>query len=442
MKTLLVKNGIVITLGENNRVLYNHSVLCAGDKISAVGPDSQFAGKYDKVIDARGRVVLPGFINAHMHFYSTLARGLGKAAPAKDFNGVLENLWWRLDKKLTLDDCYYSAVAPLVDSIRKGTTTLIDHHASPYAARGSLDAIAKAVRETGLRACLCYEVSDRDGEKIAADGIAENAEFIKRCEKEKDPRLSAMFGLHAAFTLSDNTLAAASAAGRGLETGFHIHCAEAAADEEFSEKNHGMRVVERLEKFGLLGPGSIAAHCVHVDEREMDILAATGTPVAHNPQSNLNNAVGIADVVALAKKGVLVGLGTDAMTVDMPEELRVALWAQHLKHGDASCGFMETLSTLLFNNAKIAARHFRLPPGELRAGCAADIIVLDYRAPTPLDAGTFLGHLCYGMAPAPVDCTIAGGRALLEEGELKLDLDLEGICRRSREAAAALWERF
>jgi cytosine/adenosine deaminase-related metal-dependent hydrolase len=308
--------------------------------------------------------------------------------------------------------------------------------------RGSLDSIARAVHETGLRAVLCYEVSDRDGEKIAAEGIAENTDFIKRCAKEKDPQLSAMFGLHAAFTLGDKTLEAAAAAGRELGAGFHIHCAEAISDEGHSERIHGMRVVQRLHKFGLLGPRSIAAHCVHVDETEMDILAGTRTPVAHNPQSNLNNAVGIADVVGLAKRNVLVGLGTDAMTVDMLEEMRVALWAQHLKHSDPCCGFVETLSTLPFNNAEIASRHFSLPLGELREGCAADIVIMDYLAPTPLDAGNFLGHLCYGMASAPVDATIVGGRTLLENRELKLGLDLEELNRRSREAAAALWKRF
>ncbi|MFA5161484.1 MAG: putative aminohydrolase SsnA [Elusimicrobiales bacterium] len=440
--TLLIKNAVAATLGGNNRVLPGHSVMCEGDKISKIAPDAEFTGSYDKVIDARGRLVLPGFINAHMHFYSTLVRGLGKAAPSKNFNEVLENLWWRLDKKLLLEDCYYSALIPLIDAVRRGTTTLIDHHASPFAARGSLDIIAKAVKETGLRACLCYEVSDRDGAKIAEDGINENIDFIKRCKAEKDPRLSAMFGLHAAFTIGDETMEKAARAGHELGAGFHIHCAEAASDEEHSVRHHGMRVARRLEKFGILGPRSIAAHCVHVDAGEMDILAGTKTAVAHNPQSNMNNAVGIADIPEMTRRGVLVGLGTDAMTVNMPEEMRAALWAQHLRAKDPCAAFVETLSTLPFNNPKIAARCFDMPLGELREGCAADIVIMDYLAPTPFSAENFLGHLCFGIAQADVDTTIASGKVLMENRRLALDIDLEWVSRRARELAAALWERF
>jgi putative selenium metabolism protein SsnA len=441
-QTLLIKNATVATLGANNRVLLRHAVLCTGDKITDVGPDEKFAGQYDKVIDARGRVLMPGLVNAHMHFYSTLVCGLGKAAPSCNFTEVLENLWWRLDKKLLLQDCYYSALIPLVGAVRRGCTTIIDHHASPFAARGSLAMIAKAVKETGLRACLCYELSDRDGNKVAEDGIEENVEFIKYCRQQRDPQLAALFGLHAAFTIGDRTMEKAARAGHEMETGFHIHCAEAASDQEFSVKNHGMRVVERLHKFGILGPKTIAAHCVHVDAREMDILAQTQTAVVHNPQSNLNNAVGIADVVGMVKKGILVGLGTDAMTVNMLEELRVALWAQHLRQNNPGAGFGEVLSTLPFNNPQIAARCFNMPLGELREGFAADMIIVDYLPATPFDAGNFLGHLAFGIAQADVDTTIAGGRVLMEHRQLKLDIDLEEMARRSQALATSLWERF
>ena len=441
-KTLLIKNGMVVTLGDDNRVLYNHAVLCEGKHIKKIAPQKTFRGKYDKVIDAHGKVVLPGFINAHMHFYSTMVRGLGKAAPSKDFQEVLENLWWRLDKKLTLDDCYYSAMLPLIDAIKHGTTTIIDHHASPFAVTGSLDVIAKAVKQSGLRASLCYELSDRDGEKIAQEGIDENVAFIKRCQKEDDDQLRALFGLHASFTISDRTLEIASEAGRRLGAGFHVHTAEAKSDQDYTEKNFGMRVVERFHKYGILGTKTIAAHCVHVNEKEMELLAETGTAVAHNPQSNMNNAVGIADIIALAQKGVLVGLGTDAMTVNMLEELRVALWAQHLSHGNPACGFMEALSTLAFNNAKIANRYWDGKLGALREGNFADIVLVDYFPPTPFDENTFLGHLCFGISQSAVDTTIASGTVLMEKRKLRITLDEERIAARSLELSKKLWDRF
>ncbi len=442
MNNILIKNGIIITLGENPKVLYNHSILIEGDKVKKIDETKNFTGKYDKVIDAHGKVVMPGFINAHMHFYSTLVRGLGKASPSKNFNEVLENLWWRLDKKLDADTNYYSALIMAINAIKHGTTTLIDHHASPFSAKGSLNLIAKAVKETGLRASLCYEVSDRDGEKIAEEGLEENTEFIKQCQKNNDEQLKGMFGLHAAFTLSDKTLEKASKLGNDLNTGFHVHVAEAESDEEFNVKNFGMRVVERLDKFNILGNKSLAIHCVHINENEMDILAKNGTAVVHNPQSNLNNAVGIADIIKMQEKGILVGLGTDAMTVKMPEELRVALWAQHIRNSNPTCGFMEVANTLLNNNRKIAARYWNVPLGTIEENAAADIVLMDYYPPTPLDENTYLGHIIFGLSQSVVDTTIANGKVLMENKILKIDVNEEEASAKSKELTVKLWERF
>src|ERR1035437_1111048 len=365
--SLLIENGTVLTGGKAAAVLPNHSVLIEDGCITQVAPKNCFKRCAARRIDASRKVVAPGFINAHTHFYSTFARGLTRTKPAGNFVDVLKNLWWRLDSALTTEDCYYSALIALLDAIRHGTTTLIDHHASPHAVRGSLSAIEKAVKQTGLRACLCYELSDRDGARISKEGLEENVAFIRRCQRAEGrnqkfkvqgsrfevqgsppilpspPRLSALFGLHAAFTLKDATLEKAAALGQELGTGFHIHVAEAESDQQYSQQKHRQRVVERLDKFGILGPRSIAAHCLHVNRRELDILSQTQTAVVHNPQSNLNNAVGIADVVAMTKRNVLVGLGTDAMTTNMLEELRAAVWAQHLRAQNPSVGFAEEI---------------------------------------------------------------------------------------------------
>ena len=440
MKTILIKNGIIVTLGEKNRVLTGHALLIEGGLIKKIAPQKNFKGRYSRVMDAAGKVVMPGFINAHMHFYSTFARGLGKAAPSRNFTEILSNLWWRLDKKLTNEDSYYSAVIPLMNAVRKGTTTLIDHHASPFAIKGSLAAIEKGVRETGLRASLCYEVSDRDGGAAAKAGLEENSEFIQRAAAAGDNTIKAMFGLHASFTLTDTTLEEAAYRGHKLGVGFHIHTAESQADQLDSEATHKLRVLERLRGFGILGKQSIAAHCVHVTDAEIEILKETGTAVVHNPQSNANNSVGIADIVKMMASGVQVGLGTDAMTVNMFEELRAALWLQHLKH-DPSQGFMEPVTALTVNNAKIANRYFK-GLGELKEGFAADVILLDYFPPTPLDASNFAGHLVFGLSQSTVDTTIAAGRVLMENKKLKLDLDEEEVSRKSSELAKKLWARF
>jgi putative selenium metabolism protein SsnA len=443
MSALLVANGTVVTLGEANRVLPAHDLLVENGRVARIAPHGRVAAEAPRTLDATRKLVLPGFINAHTHFYSTLARGLGKARPSRDFRQVLERLWWRLDRALTLEDCRLSALVVLLEAVRKGTTTLIDHHASPGAVRGSLDALAEAVGASGLRACLCYEVSDRDGAGVAREGIDENAAFVRRVQGEDDPLLRALFGLHASFTVGDETLERAAREARELGVGCHVHAAEALADQEHCLAAHGQRVVERLASRGVLGPRSIAAHCVHVDEREIDVLAATGTAVVHNPQSNLNNAVGVADVVGMVARGVLVGLGTDAMTVHMPEELRVALWSQHHAREDPSVGFVETVSALTSGNACIAGRLWPgLGLGTLSEGGAADLILVDYDPPTPLTVETFPGHLVFGVSQATVETTVVGGRVLMERRRLCLDLDEAEVAAKAREAAARLWDRF
>jgi putative selenium metabolism protein SsnA len=439
---LLVAGGPIFTGGADFALLEGHGLLIEAGRIAQMAPPSELSGRGARWIDARGKLVMPGLINAHMHFYSTLVRGLGKAAPAHDFNGVLRNLWWRLDRKLTLEDAYYSALLMMLSALRRGTTTLIDHHASPGAITGSLERIARAGMETGLRIGLAYEVSDRDGPLAAAAGLAENADAVRFCREQGGEHLRGLIGLHASFTLSDETLARAADLAADLRVGCHIHAAEAASDQEDCLARHGVRVVDRLRRSGILGPRTIAAHAVHVDRAEIEALAASGTMVVHNPQSNLNNAVGIADIVAMTAAGVLVGLGTDAMTVDMLEELRVALWAQHYGRRDPSQGFKEATGALFAGNPAIAERIWGLPLGRIREGGPGDVILVDYDPPTPLDAGSVLGHLVYGVSKSTVDTTIVAGRVLMANKKLKLDIDEERVTARSRELAAALWRRF
>lgn len=439
-KTILIKNAMVWTGGKNGKLLKDHCILVENGKIKMLVPSSKMKIKASKTIDAHGRLAMPGFINAHMHFYSTLARGLNKVKPSKNFNEVLENLWWKLDKKLTKEAVYYSALIPLINAIRKGTTTLIDHHSSPFDITGSLENIEEAVYQTGLRSVLCYEVSDRDGQEKANEAIKENLSFIRRCAKSNDNKVKALFGLHASFTLSNRTLEKVSAYATSLNCGCHVHCAEAQSDQINSETLRKMRVVERFSKFNILGPKTILAHCVHINEREMDLIAANKTAVAHNPQSNANNSVGIADIVKMEKKGILLGLGTDAMTVNMLEELRCGLWLQHLKR-DPSSGFMEICQALCENNPTIANRYFE-KIGQIKNDFEADIIILDYLPCTAFETENFYGHLLFGISQSLVDTTIVGGKILMENKKLKLDIDEEAINAKAASLAKKIWSAF
>ena len=203
-----------------------------------------------------------------------------------------------------------------------------------------------------------------------------------------------------------------------------------------------MRVVARLKRVGLVGDRSIAAHCIYVSRREVDLLAETSTAVVHNPQSNLNNAVGIADVIELRRRGALVGLGTDAMTTNMLEELRVALWAQHLASGNPSTGFSEVTDALFAGNAELAERIFGISFGGIRAGSVGDLAIFDYDPPTPLVDANALGHIVFGLSQAVVDTTIVGGRVLMRNRRLTLDLDEARVNARARELAKNLWQRI
>ncbi|MGD9147398.1 MAG: amidohydrolase family protein, partial [Anaerolineae bacterium] len=299
---MLITHGTLVTMAAPNQILPDAALYIDGDRIADLGPSAKLAARYPGAdrLDAGGRLILPGLICAHTHFYGAFARGMALPGdPPANFCEILEGLWWRLDKALWPEDVHYSALVCLVDAIRHGTTTLIDHHASQSRIPGSLDQIASAVDQAGLRASLCYEVTDRDGEQAARAGIRENVRFVRQAQirqREGDHHIAAAFGLHASLTLSDETLETCVDLARQLDVGFHIHVAEDKADVKESLRLSALRSVERLQEAGILGPSTIAAHCVHIDRVETAILQETGTLVVHNPRSNMNNAVGTADL--------------------------------------------------------------------------------------------------------------------------------------------------
>jgi putative selenium metabolism protein SsnA len=442
---MLITNANLITWGEPNQILENQAVYVDGDRIAEIGPDAALRAKYPQAeqLDARGQYVMPGNICAHTHFYGAFARGMAiPGDPPKDFPEILERLWWKLDKALTLDDVRYSALVCLVDAVKHGTTTLIDHHASPNAIDGSLDVIAEAVEQAGLRACLCYEVTDRDGPERMRAGIAENVRFIKKQTAVGGRRsaVAATFGLHASLTLSDPSLEACRAAHDG---GFHIHVAEHEADEYDSLKKSGTRVVDRLSRLGLLGPQTIAAHCVHIDHREAELLKESGTWVTHQPRSNMNNAVGAADVEGLLRLGVKVCLGNDGFSNAMWEEWKAAYLLHKVWHRDPRRAGGYTITEMAVrNNAALAGVFFpQAPLGVLAPGAFADLIFVDYHPTTPLTAGNLPWHILFGFEPSAVTATICGGRVLMKDRQL-LTLDEAEITARSRELARKCWERY
>ena len=441
---MILTNGRVITQDKNNPYIENGAVVIKKEKIIAVGKAEEILKNYsdDEIIDVENKVIMPGIINAHHHIYSAFARGMASSGKApKDFMEILEGLWWKIDKKLTLEDLKYSAYTTYIDCIKNGVTTVFDHNASPYAVKNSLFTIANAAQKLGIRTCLCYEVSDRDGEEILKDGIDENINFIKEYNNNSQNMIKGMFGLHAAFTLSNESLAMCREKMEGINAGYHVHVAEGKADLEDSLAKYGKRVVERLNEFGILGKKTLAVHCIHIDENELNILKDTDTYVVHNPESNMGNAVGCQPFLKLFEKGITTGLGTDGYTSDMFESMKVANIIHKHVNQNPSVAWGEVPEAMFENNRKIAGEYFEGELGILKDGALADVIVVDYNPLTPLTANNINSHILFGMMGRSVVTTIINGKTVMHDRKL-VGINEKEIFEQSRAAAQKLWDRM
>jgi putative selenium metabolism protein SsnA len=442
---MLIFNAKLITWEKDNRVLEDHAILIENDRVKEIGKSSDLKLRYPEIewLDARGQYVMPGSICAHTHFYGAYARGMAIPGPApKDFPEILHKLWWPLDRSLDEESIQYSVLPCLVDAIKHGTTTLFDHHASPNAIDGSLDIIAAEVEKAGVRAVLCYEVTDRDGEEKMQAGIRENVRFIRKMESDHSPLVTGTFGLHASLTLSDSSLDECRAA-VSPETGFHIHTAEHEADEYDSLNKTGLRVIDRLQKHDILGPKTITAHGVHFDAREIQLLADTGTWLSHQPRSNMNNGVGVAPVESMLRAGIKVCLGNDGFSNAMWEEWKTAYLLHKVHHRDPRrMGGFDVAQMASYNNAALANVFFpSATMGQLIPGAFADMIFVAYHPNTPLTAGNLPWHILFGFQPSMVTTTIVAGKVLMKDRVL-LTLDEEEIGVKAREIAPKVWERY
>ncbi len=438
--TVVGPGTVVASYDQKPTVVAHGAVAIEEDRIIDVGTFEDLGAAHPRaeLLDAHGGLILPGLVNLHHHFYSALARGLDPGTPMHDFGEILEGLWWRLDRALDAETVRLSAALSLGDCIRWGCTTVFDHHASPSCLSGSLDLIAGVVKEAGLSAVLCYEISDRNGHNEALAGLQENLLFAEN--HREDPRLRGLVGLHASFTLSDATLEQV-ARQRPVDLGIHIHLAEDQLDSRLSQERYGQTPLDRLDHFGLLDGLSLLAHGVHLDPHDVSRVAESGATLIHNPESNNNNAVGRLDLEAALSLGCTVGLGTDGMSSRMLGSLRAAFLGVRAGTGDPTSGF-DTVSGLLQANSRRAAQVFDEPLlGRLVEGAPADVIVIDPPAPTPVTPANTLGHLLYGASESVVRHTIARGRVLLKDFR-HTTLDVGEVADQARAATPELWNRF
>ena len=439
----LIGNGRLFTRDEKNSFFENGAVVWTDNTIVEVGDFETLKKKYAdaEFIDAKGGVIHPAFINTHEHIYSALARGLSiKGYAPNGFLEILDGLWWTIDRNLDNDLTKLSAEATYLECIKNGVTTIFDHHASFGEISGSLFAIEEAARDFGVRSVLCYEISDRDGKEKAHAAIKENVDFAKHALSLKDDFIKGMMGMHASFTISDETMELCRQE-KPKEIGYHIHVAEDILDLHRCLKEHGKRIVDRLYDWDVLGEKTLLAHCIYVNPHEMDLIRDTNTMVVHNPESNMGNACGCPPTMEIVHKGILTGLGTDGYTHDMIESWKVAniLHKHHLV--DPGAAWAEVPEMLFQGNARIANRYFEKKLGVLEKGAAADIIITDYIPPTPMNAGNLNGHMLFGMNGRSVVTTVGNGKILMKNRELQ-GIDEERCLAKMREGAARLEKKI
>jgi putative selenium metabolism protein SsnA len=433
MVDTVLTNAVIASLGP--RGITRGDVGVEDGRIAWVGqpPAASEPAKPAPVVDCGGRLVMPGNVCAHTHLYSALARGMPppRRAPT-NFLEILEFVWWRLDRALDEPSLRSSALVGALDAARSGTTTLVDHHASPNFIAGSLDALADALESVGLRSLLCYEVTDRGGSERREEGLRENERFARMNDR---PLSRGMVGAHASFTLGDESLEAVAGLARDLGTGVHIHVAEDALDETDSLRRCGKRAAHRLSDHGLFDDVSIAAHGVHLDSGELETIHGHQTWLVHNCRSNLNNSVGRAPVAGF---GLRSALGTDGIDGDMFAESRAAFFRAREDSLDAAA---EDFTGMLARGGDLVSQHFGYPVGRLDEGAAADLMVLDYDPPTPLSDGNLPWHWMFAFTSQQVRDVMVQGRWVVREGEV-CGVDEERIRAQAREEARRLWRRM
>lgn len=416
-------------------------IVIADDKIVALGEN--MAARYPQatVKEMHGKLVMPGLVCAHNHFYSGLSRGvMAPIGPCPDFISTLKNLWWRLDRALDEESLYYSGVICALEAIKNGCTAVIDHHASPAFIQGSLAVLREAFIHVGLRGMTCFETTDRNGgqaELLA--GVKENSEFAQLIDREKRQHpqqylVEAHIGAHAPFTVPDIGLEQLAAACEATGRGLHIHVAEDRYDVSHSHDKYDLDPLARLDKFGLLSEKTVIAHGLWLSPQEVALLNQRNAFLVHNARSNMNNHVGYNAHLPAVK---WAALGTDGIGSDMLEELKFA-WFKHRDAGglEGTDKFLQ----MLYNGNLLLERNFGQSFGRLEAGYTADLTIFDYAAPTPLCAENLAGHLAFGMSSSSVDSVFIAGRAVYQDKAFVLDV--APLYEKARIAAQKMWRRM
>lgn len=444
---MIITNATVITWDQDAPLHYGKDVYISAEKIVEIGDHEKINQKYpqETVIDASGKVLMPGLICAHTHFYGLFSRGLAIPGESpRNFTEILKKLWWPLDSSLTEGDVRYCTLVCLIDAIKHGTTTLFDHHASPLCINGSLDIISDTFQETGVRGAVSYEVTDRYGEDKRDASINENIRMILKVKEPNYAKglVKALMGIHAGLTVSDQTLEKVREK-LPSGSGIHIHVAEDKVDEEDSITKSGLRVVDRLNKYSLINSNSLIVHGVHLDKKEMEIVRDSSAWLTHQPRSNMNNAVGMAEIEMMDELGIKICMGNDGFSNAMWDEWRTCYLSHKMSKRSPSAMNGNLVAKIgALNNADLVTHIFDgLKIGKIAPGYQADLILVDYYPITEMNQFNIPWHILFGFRESMVTDTMVNGKWLMRDREL-VDLDEQEISRKALELSKNVWKRY
>ena len=437
---ILLKNATAVQMNPAF-IKENVDIVIDGSLIKEVGVNLTEKYPNAQVKEMAGKIVMPGIVCSHNHFYSGLARGvLASIPPSPDFISILKNVWWRMDRALDEEAVYYSGLICSLEALKSGCSTVIDHHASPNFIKGSLNTLRKGFLQAGLRGMTCYEITDRNGgNKEMQAGAQENIEFAQLIDSAKASGkekylVEAHIGAHAPFTVTNDGLSMMAEAMKVTGRGIHVHVAEDKYDVTHSHHHYGQDIVERLNSFGLINDKTLLAHGLFLSDSDIDILNEKDGFLAHNARSNMNNNVGYNEQLLRVKNLVL---GTDGIGADMFEELKFAFF----KHRDAGGPLWpDSFMGHLWNGNEVIARNFGAKFGRLEAGYKADLTILDYTSPTPFVADNLPGHIAFAMNAGNVNSVMVEGEFSYEDR--KFPFDVAPIYAEAQKVAQRVWKNM
>ena len=428
--TILIKNALI--LNPNNFENKKQSLLIKDDLIAEIA-DTIDEGNVDKIIDAEGKILLPGLINTHTHLSMTLFRGL---ADDLSLDSWLNDHIWPMEANLNGDYCYIGALLGAVELIKSGTTTFSDMYFY-------MEDVARAVEDAGIRAVLSYGMIDfGDAEKREAE-IEENLQLFKSCNGMADGRIKVFFGPHSPYTASEDLLIKVRELADEYNMGIHIHVSETEKEINDSLDEKGLRPFEYLEKIGFLGPDVVAAHCVWLSDEEIKIIKKHDVKVSHNPCSNMKLASGIAPVSKLIENDICVSIGTDGASsnnnLDLIEELKTASLLQKVSTLDPKVLTSdEAITMATIKGAEALGLENEI--GSIEVGKKADIILIDTNSANMVpDSSSLSSNVIYSANGSNVDTTICNGKILMENKKLTV-LDEQEIYDKARKAIKELKE--